>query len=230
MNIADLRQLVGKGELNLALQETIAYSEKRGNSEAYNNVIGMSGELEEYARQWQTGQLSFDTYARQMAVFNQRLLAILDHLQQQPDEIRKMTKESTFKKRLLWLLLIGKILVIGRLFRHWSTGGFNDEQGWACLGILAPTMAGYLFIVFDDYLRQHKLGIKTDRYVSGTLSTLAYIIIPLYIIALLILIEKKVMPPHLPFSQVIAGFALIESVLGGYVSRVIATFFKSEPS
>ena len=45
---------------------------------------------------------------------------------------------------------------------------------------------------------------------------------------LIFLIEKKVMPPHLSFAQLTAGFALVESVLGGYVSRVVSAFFKSE--
>lgn len=228
MNLQDIKELVAGGELNAALTSALGHAEKSGLAEVVNRLTGLSAEMAQTAKIWQSGQLKYEDYAVQHARYTQVLLECLDQLPEQPTPLaaRRMVREDVFKKRLLWMLLLGKILVLGRLGYHWSTGGFNDEQGWACVGILAPTLAGYLYVVLDDYLRAHKQGSVAVRYVSGPLVRFAYIILPVYIFALLFLIEKKVMPPHLPFAQLTAGFALVESVLGGYVSRVVSAFFK----
>jgi hypothetical protein len=231
MTLRDIRQLVAGGELVPALQEALTYAEKSGVADTANALTALSAQVENTRQLWNTGQLSFDEYARQHARFTQSLLDGLQHLPEQPTPAaaKRMIREEVFKKRLLWMLALGKLLVLSRLGYHWSTGGFNDEQGWACIGILAPTLAGYLYMVLDDYLRAHKNHqIPPVRYVSGPLVQFAYLLIPLYIVALIFLIEKKVMPPGLSFTQLTAGFALVESVLGGYVSRVVSAFFKSE--
>ena len=231
MTLRDIRQLVAGGELAPALQEALRYAEKSGVADTANALTALSAQVENTRQLWNTGQLSFDEYARQHARFTQSLLDGLQHLPEQPTPAaaKRMIREEAFKKRLLWMLALGKLLVLSRLGYHWSTGGFNDEQGWACIGILAPTLAGYLYMVLDDYLRAHKNHQTPPvRYVSGPLVQFAYLLIPLYIVALIFLIEKKVMPPGLSFTQLTAGFALVESVLGGYVSRVVSAFFKSE--
>ena len=230
MTLRDIRQLVAGGELAAALPEALRYAEKSGVAEASNTLAALSAQVENTRQLWNTGQLTFDEYARQHARCTQSLLDSLQHLPDQPTPAaaKRMIREETFKKRLLWMLALGKLLVLSRLGYHWSTGGFNDEQGWACIGLLAPTLAGYLYIVLDDYLRAHKNNqTPPARYVSGPLVQFAYLLIPLYMAALLFLMEKKVMAPHLTFSQLMAGFALVESVLGGYMSRVVSAFFKS---
>lgn len=231
MTLRDIRQLVAAGELVPALQEALRYAEQSGVADSANALTALSAQVEDTRQRWNTGQITFDEYARQHARFTQALLDALQHLPEHPTPAaaKRMLREEVFKKRLLWMLAGGKLLVLGRFGYHWNRGGFNDEQGWACIGILAPTLAGYLYIVLDDYLRAHKNHrVSPARYVSGSLVQFAYLIIPIYIIALIFLIEKKVMPPHLSFAQLTAGFALVESVLGGYVSRVVSAFFKSE--
>lgn len=231
MTLRHIRQLIADGELAPALQAALDHAEKSGVADTLNTLTALSASLQETRQLWNTGQLNFEEYARQHARYTQALLHCLDRLPEHPNPAaaRRMLPEDRFKKRLLWMLALGKLLVLGRLSYHWSTGGFNDDQGWACMGILAPTLAGYLYIVLDDYLRAHKEQTPTaPRYVSGPLVQLVWIIIPAYMLALIFLMEKKVMPPHLSFTQMTFGFALVETVLGGYVSRVVSAFFKSE--
>jgi hypothetical protein len=230
MSLRNIRQQIADGELAPALRAALDHAEKSGIAETVNTLTGLSAGLEQTRQLWNTGQLNFEEYARQHARYTQSLLHCLDRLPEHPNPAaaRRMLPEDTFKKRLLWMLALGKLLVLGRLGYHWSTGGFNDDQGWACMGILAPTLAGYLYIVLDDYLRAHKeQGPVAVRYVSGPLVQFVWIIIPAYMLALIFLMEKKVMPPHLSFTQMTAGFALVETVLGGYVSRVVSAFFRA---
>ncbi|MBK6930488.1 MAG: hypothetical protein IPH12_06310 [Saprospirales bacterium] len=231
MTLHDIRRQIADGELAPAAEAALDYAEKSGVAEAVNSLTAARAALEQTRQLWNSGQLSFEEYARQHARSTQALLDCLDRLPERPTPgaARRMLREEVFKGRLLWMLALGKVLVLGRLGYHWSTGGFNDEQGWACMGILAPTFAAYLYVVLDDYLRAHREPSAPQRYVSGALVRFAYVIIPVYILALLFLMEKKVMPPHLPFAQMTAGFALVESVLGGYVSRVVSTFLTRAP-
>jgi hypothetical protein len=230
MSLRNIRQQIADGELAPALRAALDHAEKSGIAETVNTLTGLSAGLEQTRQLWNTGQLNFEEYSRQHARYTQSLLHCLDRLPEHPNPAaaRRMLPEDTFKKRLLWMLALGKLLVLGRLGYHWSTGGFNDDQGWACMGILAPTLAGYLYIVLDDYLRAHKEQAPVAvRYVSGPLVQFVWIIIPAYMLALIFLMEKKVMPPHLSFTQMTAGFALVETVLGGYVSRVVSAFFRA---
>ncbi|MBL7774752.1 MAG: hypothetical protein JNK89_02050 [Saprospiraceae bacterium] len=224
-----IRQLVAQGELPAALQAATEHAEKAGMAESLNALAGLSAQLEQTRQLWNTGQLDFEQYSRQHARATQALLDQLGRLPEQPDPAaaRRMLPEAVFKKRLLWMLVAGKFLVLGRFGYHWSTGGFNDEQGWAAIGILAPTLAGFLYVVLDDYLRAHREAPAPQRYVSGSLVRFAYLMLPAYILALIFLIEKKAMS-SINNAQMMAGFALVESVLGGYVSRVVSAFFRAQ--
>lgn len=226
MNLREIRHLAAGGEVGPAVQAALEYAEKSGVAEVFNSLTALSAQLEQTRQLWNTGQLDFETYARQHARYTHTLLAGLDRLPDHPTPAaaRRMIPEDSFKKRLLWMLALGKFLVLSRLGYHWSTGGFNDEQGWAAIGILAPTLAAYLYVVLDDYLRAHREHQTATRYVSGPLVRFAYAVIPVYILTLLFLIEKKAMS-SISNAQMMAGFALVESVLGGYVSRVVSAFF-----
>jgi len=228
MTLSEIRRQISDGAIESALDAALDYAEKSGVSAAVNSITALQARLAQTRQLWNTGQLDFENYTREHARITHGALAALDLLPQTPTPkaASRMIREDRFKARLLWMLLVGKFLVLGRLSYHWSTGGFNDEQGWACMGILAPTLAGYLYIVLDDYLRAHKNPETSVRYVSGPLVRMVWILIPGYILALVFLMEKKVMPPHLSFMQMTAGFALVESVLGGYVSRVVSAFFR----
>jgi hypothetical protein len=228
MTLHDIRRQIAGGELAPAAEAALDYAEKSGIAEAVNALTGLNASLEQTRQLWNTGQLSFEEYNRQHARSTQTLLNCLGRLPERPTPAaaRKMLREDVFKGRLLWMLVAGKLLVLGRFWYHWRTGGFNDEQGWAAIGILAPTLAAYIYVVLEGYLREHKEPPPV-RYVSGHLVQLAYLIIPAYMLALLILIEKKAMT-DINNAQMTAGFALVESVLGGYVSRVVSAFFKSE--
>ncbi|MBK8923376.1 MAG: hypothetical protein IPM81_18010 [Saprospirales bacterium] len=193
MTLHDIRRQIADGELAPAAEAALDYAEKSGVAEAVNSLTAARAALEQTRQLWNSGQLSFEEYARQHARSTQALLDCLDRLPERPTPgaARRMLREEVFKGRLLWMLALGKVLVLGRLGYHWSTGGFNDEQGWACMGILAPTFAAYLYVVLDDYLRAHREPSAPQRYVSGALVRFAYVIIPVYILALLFLMEKS---------------------------------------
>lgn len=229
MTLKELKILIGAGELPAAVAATLEYAEKAGVADVANTATSLSARIEATRKMWNTGQLQFEEYSREHARCTSALLDCVSQLPEHPDKLsaKKMIREDIFKMRLLVLLVLVKVVVVGRLIYHWNHGGFNDELGYACLGILAPTLAGYLYIVLDDYLKTHRKGLTSQRFVSGPLVRFAYVVIMVYMVALYVLIERKVMLP-LSLTEFTAGFTLIESVLGGYVSRVVSAFFKNE--
>jgi hypothetical protein len=229
MTLNDLKTLIGAGELPAAIAATLEYAEKAGMAEIANTATALSARVGQTRELWNTGQLQFEEYSREHARCTSALLDCVHRLPERPEpsSAKRMVKEDAFKVRLLVLLLVGKALVAGRLLYHWSTGGFNNEYGYACLGILMPTLTGYLYMVLDDYLKSHKKGVQAQRYVSGPLVRFAYFILVAYMLALFFLIERTVIL-SLSLARFTAIFTLIESLLGGYVSRVISSFFKND--
>lgn len=225
--ITNIRHQIAEGQLAEAAQATLAHAEACQIAPATNGLTALCAQLEETRRQWNTGQLSFDDYSRAHA---QTAHKVADWLSQLPEEaspsaVKKMLREDVFKKRLFWLLALGKVLVIGRLLYHWGTGGFNKEQLFSSIGLLVPAFAAYLFVMFDDTLRRGASPLP--RYVSGPLVRIAYWLLPAYALALMFLLELKVMNT-LTFTEMTTGLALVESVLGGYVGKIVQAFFRKE--
>mgnify|MGYP001261775701 CR=1 FL=1 len=220
-----IRRQIAEGQLSEAALAALTHAEACQIAPAANGLTALSAQLEETRRQWNTGQLSFDDYSRAHAQTAHKLADWLDQLPEQatPGAAKRMLREEVFKKRLFWLLALGKLLVIGRLLYHWSTGGFNKEQLFSSIGLLAPAFAAYLFVMLDDSL--HHRNTHVPRYVSGPLVRIAYWLLPAYALALMFLLELKVMNT-LTFTEMTAGLALVESVLGGYVGKIVQAFFK----
>ncbi len=229
MTLNDLKTLIGAGELPAAIAATLEYAEKAGMAEVANATTALSARIEQTRKMWNTGQLQFEEYSREHARCTSALLDCVSRLPEHPDRssAKKMVREDAFKVRMLILLIMGKVLVAGRLLYHWSTGGFNNEYGFACLSVLMPTLAGFLYMVLDDYLKSHKKGVQARRYVSGPLVRFSYLAVAAYMLSLFFLIEARVILA-LSLASFTAIFTLIESLLGGYVSRVISSFFKND--
>lgn len=225
----NIRLRIADGALPEALTATFEYATQCGVVPVVNGLTVLTSSMEEHRRQWSSGQISYEEFSRGHARIAQSLVDWLDQLPEQPTPgaARKMVDETRFKKRVIWLLLLTKLLVIGRLWYHWSTGGFNNEQFMAVVGLLAPALAAYGAVVFSDYLQMHQDGIPKKRFVSGPLVNIILGVFVLYLMSLLFCIEQKA-KEHFTFTQMTAGLVLIESMLGGYVSKVIGAFFKKE--
>jgi len=226
----DTRALLAAGQLREAAQATLAYAEYCGLPEAVNNLTVLTGTLEEHRRQWNTGQISYEEFARAHAQLAQGLADWLDRLPDQPvaasGRKRKLVEETAFKRRIFYLLIGSKIVVLAWLGYMWSTGGFSNEQALAIISLLAPTFAAYLSVILADYLRAHRTAATpARRFVAGPLVAFGWWLFPIYIVVILWFINRKV-TGDLSFAQMNVGLGLVESVLGGYVGQIVMAFFK----
>lgn len=226
----DIRARIAAGELPEAIRDALEYAGRSGAAEAVNGLTALSANFEEHRHKWSGGQISYDEFSRAHAMLTQGLADWLDRLPDQPTPgaAKKMLDEGRFKNRILWLLLLTKIVVIGRLWYHWSTGGFDKGEFMAAFGLLAPALAAYGSVILSDYIRAHRDGSAPKRrFVSGPLVRIAFWVFPLYAVALLYCIEQKA-KSNFSFAEMSTGLALVESLLGGYVGQIVGAFFKKE--
>jgi hypothetical protein len=225
----EIRARIAAGELPEATQAALDYATQSGAAEAANGLTTLSANLAEHRRQWATGQISFDEFSRAHARIAQGLTDLLDQLPETAavGAAKKMLDEGRFKNLILILLLLTKLLVIGRLWYHWSTGGFDKTEFFAGVGLLAPALFAYGTVIVGDYMRVHQQGTPKRKYVSGTLVRIAFWVFPIYALALLYCIEQKAQSDF-SFAEMNMGLALVESLLGGYVGQIVGTFFKKE--
>ncbi len=229
MNKKDIRARLAAGELPEAVRAALDYATQSGAADAANGLTALSATLETHRHQWASGQISYEEFSRGHAHIAQGLTDLLDQLPESPapGAARKMLDEGRFKNRILWLLLLTKFAVIGRLWYHWSTGGFDKGEFFAVLAVLAPALAAYGSVIIGDLLREHREGGAKRRFVSGPLVRVAFWVFPVYALALLYFIEQKA-AEHFSFAEMNTGLALTESLLGGYVGQILGAFFKKE--
>ncbi|MFT4761605.1 MAG: hypothetical protein ACI9LN_003588 [Saprospiraceae bacterium] len=225
----EIRDLLADGKTEAAATATFEYAEYCGLAEAVNGLAVVQSNLERDKKTWLSGQISYEESARHHARNAQAITDWLDGLPDVPvqNAAKKLLDEDRFKKRILYLLLVTKVVVLGRLAYHWSTGGFNKEQFIATLGLLAPALAAYFSAILADYIKAQKAQKPDRRFVSGPLVTMAYWAFPIYALALILFLEMKVKGTF-SMAEMNAGLGIVEAVLGGYVGRIVYSFFKKE--
>jgi hypothetical protein len=225
----DIRARIALGDLTVALASALEFATKSGIAEAVNGLTVLSGDLETQRQLMISGQVSFEEQSRAQARIAFSLTQWLELLPESPNpaSAKKMLEEGNFKNRILWLLLLSKVLVIGYLWYHWSTGAFSKMEFFAALGLLAPALAAYGSVILSDYLRIHREGRHQRRFVSGPLVRIAFWVFPIYAFSLVYFIKQKAQS-NFSFEEMNTGLVLVESLLGGYVGQIVGAFFKKE--
>ncbi|MDB4443253.1 hypothetical protein N9157_01965 [Saprospiraceae bacterium] len=79
-----------------------------------------------------------------------------------------------FKQRIFLLVILAKVIVFWRLWRHYSTGGFNMDLFQSTATLLLPTFGGYLTVIIASYISDQKKGITHNKYIAEPLVTISY--------------------------------------------------------
>lgn len=225
-----IKDLLIQGKLKEANEAARAYAEYCQLTEMLNAFVLLGGRINDYEEKWETGQISYEEASRTHAQISHGLVQWVDRLPDNPipaGRKKKPLEEARFKKRIFYWLIAVKVLVFLRLAYHWSTGGFNNDQFQATATLLLPAFAAYISVMLDFYIRQQQAGVQPPKYISGPLVTFSYWLFPIYAVALIFCIELKAMT-RISFSQMNFWLAMAESVLGGYVGRLVFAFFKKE--
>lgn len=225
-----------KGKIaNGKIEQAIGFAQEYASFCGLNDILGeltiLNGLYNKHESNWKKGLLSYEDFSINTAKIMNSLTSIVDRLPDVPIIPRKKKApltDSTFKRRVFWAICIIKAFVLIRLFRNYSTGGYNDFQFMNVIGILLPAFFAYVTVMVDDLIKKSKTSeAKQKKYLSGSLVSFAYILFPIYAVALIAVIELKA-ATSISFEQMTFWIAMVESSLGVYIGKIISAFFKNE--
>lgn len=227
-----IRQLIAQGDLKEAGKVALEYAEYCGAVQPANTLTVINSRLADHIATWTRGLISYEEFSRGHAKIAYDLTTILEELPDQPVPNagkKKPLSEATFKKRLFYLMIAAKAVVLLALWHRSNfargTGNFTKAELFATVSLLAPVFVAYVSIMIADYIRVHQEdALPVRRYVSGPLVTTAYWLLPLYALALRYIIGLK--GDELTYEEMNTGLSLVETVLGGYVGQIVYAFFK----
>ena len=225
-----IREFIANGQLEEGTKAALSYAEYCGLSDVANALTSLSARSTAHQNKWNSGQLNYEDFSLAHAKITHDLTAWVSRLPEHPKPAgrrRKLLTEGKFKNRIFFLLILVKVIVFIRLYYHWSTGGFTLDQFQGTATLLMPALAAYITVILGDYLRQQKMELQHPRYISGPLVTFGYWLFPIYAILLILFIEMKV-KGTLSFTQMNTWLALVESILGGYVGKIVHSLFKEK--
>lgn len=214
--------------MEAATAAALEYAEYCGLADISNGLLALQSRISVHQANNRSGIVSYEDFTLHYAKLTTDLTAWVDCLPDAPKPAgprKKFLTEAKFKKRVSLLLLLIKVVVLGWLYYHWSTGGFTADQFQGTATILVPVFAALIAVVLEDYLHQYKQGQQRPRYVSGPLIAVVYWLFPLYALALVVLIALKA-KGSISFSAMNTWLALVESGLGVYVGKVVHGLFK----
>ena len=226
----DIRGQVADGQLEKAVKLAITYAEECRAAEALNALTVLSTQIEANKKNWTIGLIAYEDFSRALARQSMGLLEWLDQLPDSPNPTQqtKLMDEAVFKRRIFRLLVGSKALVFAFTFWMWKTGGFINEEATTTFSSLAPAFVAYLSLMLSDFIRQSRTdAVPKRRYVSGFLVNIAWWLFPIYALAQIYVVKQKV-TGDFSFLQMNAALALTETLIGGYIGRIVEEFFKKE--
>ena len=137
-------------------------------------------------------------------------------------------KEKRLKNIIFFLVLTAKIVTIGLILFHFATDGLQKKETYSLITLILPLFTVYLSVMIKDLLsnpyKSKTLEEKTKR-VKGSISTLTFIVFPIYFLAIIITINQAAKGNTDNVQQIIG---ILESAFGIYLGQIILTFFKKK--
>ena len=226
----DIRRQVADGQLDKAAEAALAFAEQCRASEALNALTTLSTQINANRKSWTQGLISYEDFSRALARQSLGLVEWLDQLPESPEAAQRTTlmDESVFKRRIFRLLIASKAVVLAVTYYLAKTGGFTNEELLTTFSSLAPAFVAYITLMLSDFIRQSRVdAVPKRRYVSGFLVKIVWWLFPIYALAQIYVVKQKV-TGDFSFLQMNTAIALTETLIGGFIGRIIEEFFKKE--
>lgn len=228
-NKKELRDLVADGQLGDAVAGAVEYAEAAADTDTLNGLVMLQSDLSKHRDFWNTGQISFEEFARAQARITSALVGRIDELPDAPTRkaaVGRM-REDGFKWLVFYLFLIVKLLVLGWAVFMWQTKGFQNAEAFSLFNALLPGMIINASIMFRSLFRASIDNAAPRRYVATHFRTLVWLAFAAYFLLQAFLIVQKV-KGHLSFELASLAFAAVETALGQFMSEIVEGVFKKE--
>ena len=226
-----IRKLLMNGDLKAAIHATQEYADFCGLTHASNQLVLLLSKANKHEEAWESKNLTNNDYFQKHGQIGYELINWINYLPDNPvtksGKRARLTNESSFKKWIFYALLGMKVIVFAYLYYHWETGGFTVAEFQGTATLLFPAFAAYITVIVNDYLKQTESPVKAPKYIVSPLVTFSYWLFPIYFLTLIVLIRAKA-KTDINFIQMNFWLATAESVLGGYIGRLVNKLFKKE--
>ncbi|MCB0527330.1 MAG: hypothetical protein KDC61_19115 [Saprospiraceae bacterium] len=228
-NKKELRDLVADGQLTDAVADAVAYAEAAADDETLNGLFSLQSDLAKHRDFWNTGQISFEEFARAQARITSALVGRIDELPETPTRkaTRQRIREDRFKWLVFYLFLLAKLLVLAWAVFMWQTEGFQNAEAFSLFNALLPGLIINASIMFRSLFRTSIESSAPRRFVSPRFRTLVWLAFMAYFVVQAFLIVQKV-KGNLSFELASLAFAAVETALGQFMSEVVEGIFKKE--
>jgi hypothetical protein len=228
-NKKELHDLVADGQMTDAVSGALAYAEAAADTDTLNGLIALQSDLAKHRDFWNTGQISFEEFARAQARITSGLIGRIAELPEAPTRTaaRRRIRESGFKWLVFYLFLIAKLLVLGWAAFIWQTKGFQNAEAFSLFNALLPGMIVNASMMFRSLFRASIDGDSPQRYVSTRFRTLVFVAFTAYFFVQAFLIVQKVVG-NLSFEMASLAFVGVETALGQFMGEIVEGVFRKE--
>lgn len=229
----ELRRLVADNRLRDATDRLLKAAAGNEYGAYRAKVLNHAGQLTAYQ---ELRVLNTEAPAELARNRNRLSLSLLELIDEMPDAAAltagakppEGVSEHHLKKRMLNLLLFGKLIVLLFTAFLWLTGsGFTSETFLTVVGILVPVFATYLTLMVQDATKNRSLLKPGDKRVNKGFARMACTLVILYPVVLIIILNLRG-PGTISFAQLIGLLALVETGLGAYLGKIVFGLFRGE--
>jgi len=243
-NLTDFKKMLAQDRLELLVEQLTERTESIGNGDLYNRVLIQAGKHKRNKEQGLQGTVDYDDVTRTHNNIRVALLDIINDLPKDAESTGKDKKqwgvsEQSVKREIFWFLAIGKLAVIWFAFFLYSTStGFTYQGFLLVLGIIVPTLAAYLGLIYEDILNKRHAQAYKDFRINKSVRSSSRFFFMLYftmLISALYWHGVGIIPdsgninnegrPN--YENLTALLTLLESFVGGYLAILVKKLFKS---
>ena len=224
---AHLIYLLEKGELTECIQLALTYANTHELTNVKNQLKNLNNRLKEHYNSWKKKPRAYDRYSRVYIEAHKDLASLIDLIPDHPGQVIKRTgwfTERTFKNLIFYSIIVVKVILFFQLVIHWRTGGFNYEQFKATVILLLSAFAAYITVMLTAYLKKEQIDLLKPEYVRNQISVFFLFAMPAYLITIIVLINMKA-EGEMSFAQMTFWIGTVESVLGGFVAKIVYGLF-----
>lgn len=245
MKKSDLLALIASDDMRPALevaQESATMMEK---PDLQHDMVLLRSQWENLEKEEQSGTIAWDVLLQNRNRVKRSLLGLLEGLPEQlpvtrdvagntrPLAAKPGVTETRFKKQVFFFMLAAKCWIIFWILFHKSVGGFTSGEAMATISLLLPAFSAYTTVMLGDFIKNRNKPTLPAAFaprVSGMLSTITWIVFPVYVLALHWIIGEKAAGTladnaQANYQNMTVWLAVTESAFGVYVGRIVYGVF-----
>ena len=162
-----IKGFLSKRNLIEAKGSALKYAEKYKITDVEKRLNNLDKRIKKHEAIWETHSVDRKQYLQEQADITAELEKCIRDLPEAsilPEDIGKFKSKASFLKSSILILAVFKTIILGRLFNHWITGGFNIEEAQTTAFTMFAIVGGPFIrlILMYGKINQNKVKLKSN--------------------------------------------------------------------